>query len=251
MNKNKSRSKIWPSFNSSFERSIYLHKKEREVLYNILLKYSKEEDKILDVGCGIGIESVFLAKKGRKVWAVDKDLEPLKIAKEYSQKEKTKINFKKADATKLPFKDEKFDMVFSIAMLHFLPQKKFEKAISEQIRVLKKGGILIIDVPYKYSIHTIYKKIMIKLGKWPWGKEKEFSRREIKRILNKYNLKLLKEYSWGLDRISKILFNFHETRFGKYMPPVIRKMYSYIFLPIRTFIERLFPVNIGFVYKKI
>jgi len=50
----------------------------------------------------------------------------------------------------------------------------------EQYRVLRTGGKLLVQVPQKYSLGTLVKKLMIPLGKWPYGGwETEFSAQEL------------------------------------------------------------------------
>jgi SAM-dependent methyltransferase len=53
---------------------------------------------------------------------------------------------KKIDATKIPFSDEKFDVVIANHILEHIPD--YSKALSEFYRVLKAGGVAILQTPY-------------------------------------------------------------------------------------------------------
>lgn len=53
---------------------------------------------------------------------------------------------KKIDATKVPFSDEKFDFVIANHILEHIPN--YFKALSEFYRVLKPGGVAILQTPY-------------------------------------------------------------------------------------------------------
>lgn len=53
---------------------------------------------------------------------------------------------KKIDATKVPFSDEKFDFVIANHILEHIPA--YSKALSEFYRVLKPGGVAILQTPY-------------------------------------------------------------------------------------------------------
>ena len=53
---------------------------------------------------------------------------------------------KKIDATKVPFSDEKFDFVIANHILEHIPN--YSKALSEFYRVLKPGGVAILQTPY-------------------------------------------------------------------------------------------------------
>ncbi len=99
-----------------------------------LLPYLKKGNKVLDLGCGSGRDSIFLANQGFKVWGIDISKEAIRKAKG----KKNKVNFQVGDATKLSFGDEFFDAVYSGWVLHFIA---LEKPSREIYRILKKGGI--------------------------------------------------------------------------------------------------------------
>ena len=97
--------------------------------------------KVLDIGCGKGRTSVYLAKKyGCQVIGIDILPESIEEAKKYAQKHKVShlVDFQVADAQNLPFADGDFDMTLSQAVLILTNDK--HKAIREAARVLKPGG---------------------------------------------------------------------------------------------------------------
>jgi ubiquinone/menaquinone biosynthesis C-methylase UbiE len=99
-------------------------------------KYLKKGDKILDIGCGSGRDSIFLAKQGFEVWGIDISKEAIKKAKEKFRAKN--LHFLVGDIKDLKFKDEFFDAVYSGWVLQSIPLKK---ASLEIFRVLKKGGV--------------------------------------------------------------------------------------------------------------
>ncbi len=99
-----------------------------------LLPYLKKGDNVLDLGCGSGRESIFLAKQGFKVWGIDISKEAIKKA----QAKAEKVNFQIGNANEIPFENEFFNAVYSGWVLHFIP---LEKPAKEIYRVLKKGGV--------------------------------------------------------------------------------------------------------------
>lgn len=93
---------------------------------------------VLDAGCGSGRLIENLRDKGAEITAMDISQKMLdKINKKYS-----KIKTVKGDITKMPFKDEVFDVVIAAFVIVHLKYPK--KAFEECYRVLKPGGFLLI-----------------------------------------------------------------------------------------------------------
>jgi 2-polyprenyl-3-methyl-5-hydroxy-6-metoxy-1,4-benzoquinol methylase len=106
---------------------------------------------VLDLGCGLGVLSLEIAFQGNDVVAVDADCNLINEASRYSDKylKERKINnvyiLKCENGEELSLPDESFDTVLIEEVLEHVPNPM--KIIKEAIRVLKKGGILIISVP--------------------------------------------------------------------------------------------------------
>jgi len=109
----------------------------------------KEGMKVLEVGCGSGAFTTFVARavgdKG-EVFALDIQPEMLKqIENKLKQPENENIkNIRliEGDALNIPLEDNTFDLVYSITVFQELPDKN--KALKEMKRVLKPDGILSI-----------------------------------------------------------------------------------------------------------
>ena len=98
---------------------------------------------VLVVGCGIGTTSCYLAERyGVKVIGVDISEGMIAKAKERARRKglEGKVEFRTADAQKLPFKDNLFDVVISESVIAFVNNKT--KAIKEYLRVTKPGGFV-------------------------------------------------------------------------------------------------------------
>lgn len=75
--------------------------------------------RILDAGCGSGRHAYHAAMNGAEVWAVD-----LGLAVEVAQGNNAgnnQVKVVEADLHRLPFAPESFDLVYSIGVLHHLP----------------------------------------------------------------------------------------------------------------------------------
>jgi ubiquinone/menaquinone biosynthesis C-methylase UbiE len=97
---------------------------------------------LLEIGSGAGAVSIYLAEKHKvKITGTDIDSEQINIAKEKSKKIKN-VTFLEADAVNLPFKNQHFDVILSINVLHHI--SNWMGALKEITRVLKKDGYLIL-----------------------------------------------------------------------------------------------------------
>jgi|GEM_PF-1580796 len=104
-------------------------------------------NKILEVACGNGDLSVFLAKLGFRVTGIDISNTGIHQAKSHAEKENVvdRTRFLVMDATKLDFPDNTFDcVIFPEVMEHVTSSRQY---ISEAIRVLKPGGRIVVSVP--------------------------------------------------------------------------------------------------------
>lgn len=111
--------------------------------FNIFKKYIKEGDKIIDVGCGNGRLMELFKGENINYTGVDISDQLINLAREKYPDN----NFTIADNLNLPFSDNNFDKVFSIAVLHTIPSNELrEKAVAELKRILKPGGLLFITV---------------------------------------------------------------------------------------------------------
>ena len=112
--------------------------------------------KILEVGCGIGVISSYLAEKYRcNVVGIDLDSKQIKKAKKNNiENEYSEFNI--ADVTKLAFENKEFDIILSFDVLHHIPN--WNQALHELSRVLKPEGFYIIhDIMVHKSFGKIYK----------------------------------------------------------------------------------------------
>jgi len=94
---------------------------------------------ILDLGCGIGWATRILAQRGAGVQAIGIDASPAMIQKAEELSPLTiRARYEVGHFEKLDFKDDKFDLVFSMEALYYAPD--LDRALGEVFRVLKSGG---------------------------------------------------------------------------------------------------------------
>ncbi|SHK17690.1 Methyltransferase domain-containing protein [Hathewaya proteolytica DSM 3090] len=106
-------------------------------------KYLKEDMKILEIGAGTGRYSLHYADKGFKVEAVE--LMPHNISVFQSKiKDDMTVNVHQGNACNLSmYEDNMFDMTLVLGpMYHLFTEEDKKAAISEALRVTKKGGLI-------------------------------------------------------------------------------------------------------------
>ncbi|MGR3807061.1 class I SAM-dependent methyltransferase [Pasteurella testudinis] len=113
-----------------------------------LIEHGKftSESKVLEVACNMATTAIGLAKQyGCHITGIDLDEQALIKAEANIRRHnlQDKINVSRANATKLPFADNSFDVVINEAMLTMLPLEAKRKAIGEYFRVLKPGSVLL------------------------------------------------------------------------------------------------------------
>lgn len=101
--------------------------------------------KVLDAGCGEGILSRELARKGTKVTGVDLSNELIEFAKQEEEREPLGIKYFKSSLVSMSYlKDGEFDSVISSLVLHDL--EPLDNVLREIYRVLKNGGKFYISL---------------------------------------------------------------------------------------------------------
>ncbi|MDQ6652181.1 MAG: methyltransferase domain-containing protein [Acidobacteriota bacterium] len=117
--------------------------------------------KVLDAGCGNGRFAFHAARCGAEVWAID--LGPaVEVARRNCESEKN-VQVVQADLHNPPFDLESFDFIYSIGVLHHLPEP--ETAFQNLIRFLKPGGEIQIYLYWKPERQPI-KRAMLAVISW-------------------------------------------------------------------------------------
>ena len=137
----KSWDKTWEKIYRSKEWGKY---PPEELVRFIARNYYETKDrkavKILDVGCGTGAATWFIAREGFTAYGIDGSPTAIKIARKRFSVEKLKGDLRVGDIVALPYTDEQFDAVIDIASIQHNSFKNIKKIIDETHRVLKPGG---------------------------------------------------------------------------------------------------------------
>lgn len=168
-------------------------------LYQFLKDKCKDK-KILDYGCGNGVHSIFPAKYGGKVTAIDLSRPQLEIAQDRAKKEGVgdKIEFILMDCEKMDFPANVFDIILDGGTFSSIA---LDRALPELSRVLKPDGFLIGIETFGHNPFTnLKRKINKKTGKrTEWATEHIFRMEDLetaKNYFNKIETKFFHLVSW-------------------------------------------------------
>jgi SAM-dependent methyltransferase len=180
-------------------------------------QYTMPGDKVLDLGCGNGRLRQYFKEKRIDYFGLDFSEELIKLAKENYPKAK----FQTGSAMNLPYPNNYFDKIYSIAVLHHIPSAEFRlEFMREAIRALKPKGLLILRVwnfwqrkeiwlIVRYSLLKIFgfSKMDFKDIFDPWKDSKGnvlalnyyhcFTRKELRKLAEKSGFKIKKIWKEG------------------------------------------------------
>ncbi len=153
---------------------------------------------VLELGCGTGQLSLFLARGNRNIYGVDISEGSLKLGEQFrSRNEINNVYFMKMDVFDLKFKKNFFDFTISNGVLHHT--KDVREAFNCLVEVTKPGGLIVIGLYHKYGrfFTTVKQRLAKFLGKYVF-------------LLDKTSLKIKskdKRNAWVTDQF----LNPHET----------------------------------------
>ena len=105
--------------------------------------------RVLEIGCGLGTDGAQFAQAGADYTGVDLTEAAVELARKRFELFGLPGRFLTADAEKLDFADESFDLVYSHGVLHHTPDT--ESAVREIHRVLRAGGRAVVMLYHRDS----------------------------------------------------------------------------------------------------
>ena len=176
------------------------HKEETEFLRERV----KEEERILEVGCGNGRSLKEILNKKPSIFGIDHDKKAIEDAKE-NFKDYPNSNFEVAKAEKMPFENNYFDVITIMGTFANFGKKK-QEILEEIKRVLKENGKIIISVFSENAFEErmeVYKRAGVKIKEIKGttvtfefdnslgdDSSEQFSEKELREIFEKANLKV-------------------------------------------------------------
>ena len=138
----------------------------------LVIRNAPPQSNILDLGCGNGISARLLNQADFDV--IGTDISPL-FLEEARHWENPRLRYRVCDVMELPFESESFDVICSNELIEHLPD--VETALTEMIRVVRKGGRIVLSGPNLCSpLIPLFDWLSLmsgKSGRPVWGETKQ------------------------------------------------------------------------------
>lgn len=115
---------------------------------------NRKEVKFLDVGCGVGSNTWYIAKEGFSVAAIDSSPVAMEKLRKRLEKDKLEALLGCGDITQLDFKPDYFDAVIDVSSLCYIPEDKIKDFMEKLHTVLKPGGKIFSLWPTYWSVRS-------------------------------------------------------------------------------------------------
>jgi 2-polyprenyl-3-methyl-5-hydroxy-6-metoxy-1,4-benzoquinol methylase len=137
-------------------------------------------ERVLDIGCGIGNQTLLLAQKCGHITGVDINSEFITKARWFTEQigDKVNVDFEHRRLEEIHFPSDSFDFIFSICVLEHIPDH--ESILQEVKRILKPGGRLFFSVD---SLSAIESKRLIDIHKKKCSVQKYYTQNELRNLL--------------------------------------------------------------------
>jgi SAM-dependent methyltransferase len=150
-----------------------VYSNEGRIAANLEPYFDVRGKRVLEVGSGTGRDSAELARQGAFVFVLDRSFKAMDIIRRLMKDRGVPLFPVIGDVAHLPFARGSFDLVFHQGLLeHFTDPLT---VLSENHRILDKGGFILVDVPQRYHPYTLVKHVLMALGHWFAGWETEYT----------------------------------------------------------------------------
>jgi SAM-dependent methyltransferase/uncharacterized protein YbaR (Trm112 family) len=111
---------------------------------------------LLDIGCNWGRWSIAATRSGYEAIGIDPSFEAIVAARRIARQLKANAQYVVADARRLPFPDDSFDVVFSYGVLQHFSKADVSASVREIARVVHPDGYSWVQMPNAYGPRNLY-----------------------------------------------------------------------------------------------
>jgi len=139
-----------PTWNELFTQEEFRWKKPQEHVVALVPRLrERSAQRVLDLGCGAGRHTVYLAREGFQVCAVDIAENGLANTRAWLVRENLSAELKRADIEQIPYPDGSFDAVISVYVIYHKTIAGMRRVAAEIYRVLQSGGLALVSLQSK------------------------------------------------------------------------------------------------------
>jgi SAM-dependent methyltransferase len=150
--------KEWTKFDHFSEKEI---SKAGDMYFDIVdFNVIGQQSLVLDVGCGTGRWTKYIAPRVKFVEAIDPSESIFSAAS--LLRDQPNVRITQASTDNIPFADNTFDLVFSIGVLHHIPDT--QQAMQDCVKKVKKGGQFLVYLYYNLDNRSFLFKLIFKLS---------------------------------------------------------------------------------------
>lgn len=160
--------KIWDACGEAFDRfttagDAYSDNIERPAIEQLIGEVRGA--RLLDIGCGSGTYSTWLAERGARVVGIDLSSTMISLAQARALERGIELELCVVDISKhLPFSEATFDTVFVSTALHFV--ENLENAFKEIAKAMKPGAQLVVSALHPMSTSRFPSSQSLALDPW-------------------------------------------------------------------------------------
>jgi ubiquinone/menaquinone biosynthesis C-methylase UbiE len=119
-----------------------------------------KKSRVLDLGCGTGRWSRYVADRVAQVEAIDPGASIFAASR--LLKDKKNVRVTQASSDLIPFADESFDFVMCLGVLHHIPDT--QQALNDLICKLKQGGFALLYFYYNFENRSLAFKLLFRIS---------------------------------------------------------------------------------------
>jgi ubiquinone/menaquinone biosynthesis C-methylase UbiE len=175
---------------------LFVNSPIRMIMQTMEVRWFKDKfpldpgSEILEVGCGGGAGGRLILErfKPAQLYLSDLDIKMVRRARAYTDdRSLSNIHVCQADATELPYRDQKFDAVFGFGFLHHVP--RWRTSLKDVGRILKPGAAYYLLEFYPQLYQNIITKHLIKHPEFD-----RFNSQDLRQALEDLNLNLIHSF---------------------------------------------------------
>jgi SAM-dependent methyltransferase len=147
----------WQKFNNFSDQEITQLGNE---YFDLLANIDLSNYNVLDIGCGSGRFTKYLAPLVKTIEAIEPSTAVFAASKLLQNE--TNVRITCADVSNIPFNEASFDLVFSLGVLHHVPDTR--EALNNAVKMVKPGGYFLVYLYYNLDNRGFLYKCLFKLS---------------------------------------------------------------------------------------